>query len=183
MRNAVHGGGHAAAGGEPRVSRPRRRAVTVRRVPSKRGHASLRFVTGGALILALAGVAFGARGYLEASTAESQTAALRGTVSTLESRLSMDEARAAHEQKRVGAAAAQAARAGRQSSRVASQLADIPPQVQALQADLAWYSACLPQLQREITGLVISWHMGPFKASPDYATLVDKAPISSACAR
>jgi hypothetical protein len=95
----------------------------------------------------------------------------------------VDEAFAAGEQKRVRAAAAQAARAGRQSARVASQLADIPPQMQGLQGELAGWAACLPQLQREITGLVITWHMGPFKASPDYATLADKAQISSACMR
>jgi hypothetical protein len=134
-------------------------------------------------VLALAGVVFGARGYLEASSAESRTAALSRTVSTLESRLSVDEARAGAEQKRVRVAVAQAARAGRQSARVASQLADIPPQIQGVQDEVARYSACLPQLQGEITGLVINWHMGPFKASPDYATLSDRAQISSACVR
>jgi hypothetical protein len=132
-------------------------------------------------MLALAGVAFGAQGYLQASSAESQARALSRTLADLQRRVSVDEVHARREQKRVRAVAEQVARAGRQSARVASQLADIPPQVQGLELRLAGYSACLPELQRELTGLVINWHMGPFKASPDYVTLADKAHLSGTC--
>lgn len=177
MRQAEYGGG----GGAP-LARPRRRAVPSRLAPARHSQATLRFVAGGALILALASAAFGARGYLELSKARLQAQTLSQTVGALQQRLSVDERHAAGEQRRAHAAAAQAASAGRQSARVVSQLADVSIQMQGLQGELARSAACVPELQSEIKGLVISWHMGPFKASPDTVTLADKAHLSSACA-
>jgi hypothetical protein len=142
---------------------------------------TLRFVTGGALILALVSAAFATRGFLEASSAKSEVRAMRGTLSALQHRLGADEARAAGDRRRIRAVAAQVASGRRQSARVASQLADFPNMMQGVRDKLAGFAACVPELQREISGIVVSWHMGPFKASPDYVTLADKAHLSKAC--
>jgi hypothetical protein len=182
MRHEDHAGGRVAVRSAPPVSRARRHPAPVPRVPTRHSQATLRFVAGGALILALVSAAFGTRGFLEASSARSEVRAMRGSLSGLQHRVGMDEARAAGDRKRVRAVAAQIASARRQSARVASQLADVPNMMQGIRDRLAAFASCVPELQREISGIVVSWHMGPFKASPDYVTLADKAHLSKACA-
>lgn len=178
MAHADHVGGRRAV--RRRASLPRNR-VPPRRAASRFSQPALRFVAGGAVILALIGLAAGALGFLEAFGVQSQADALGRKVSALEQRLGLDEAKAANEQRRVSSISTQAVSAGRQTSHVASQLTDVAVQMQGFQDELAGYSSCLPQLQSEITGLVITWHIGRFKASPSYVTLLDKAHPKGAC--
>lgn len=180
MRHADHLGGSATARNRGRLS-AREHVLPAGRPPPRHPQGLLRFVAGGALILALAGVAVGASGYLAATRAQSRAETLGQTVSSLVQRLRADERHAAAAQTRVRAIAARAAGTARQAARVATQLADVSSQMQGFQAEVGRYSSCLPELQAEITGLVIRWHMGRFKSSPAYVTLADKAHVSRVC--
>jgi hypothetical protein len=143
-----------------------------------------RFVTGVAVIVALATAAFGVEAYVRAGHEQTRIAALQADLTTLQQRVASDEHGAASEQQKVRKVAAQAASARRAVGRFSWALQSVPSeaQVAGVRNEFAEYAACIPQLQSEIAGLGVSWRFNPAKRSVDLFKLSTSAPISSSCA-
>jgi hypothetical protein len=161
--------------------RDARRAGSRRRADS-RGPA--RFVTGVAVIVALATAAFGVQAYVRAGHDQTRIAALQSALTSLQQRVASDEHGAAREQQKLRGIAAQASSARRAVGRFSWALQSVPSeaQVAGVRNEFANYAACIPQLQREIAGLGVSWRFNPAKHAIDLFKLSTTAPISGSCA-
>lgn len=168
---------------EPGSAR-RTRARSPRRTRHGYPQGRVRFVTGVAVIVALAAGAFGIEAYARAGHEQARIAALQTDLAGLQQRLSADEQVASGDRRRVAEVAAQAGRAQRALARFGWALQSVPSeaQVAGVRSEFADYAACIPQLQREIAGLGISWRVNPGKPSIDFFRLSTNAPISTSCA-
>jgi hypothetical protein len=141
-------------------------------------------VTGVAVIVAVAAGAFGIEAYVRAGHEQKRLTALQADLAGLQRRVDADEHGAAGVRQRVGKVAAQATRTRRAVAHFNWALQSVPSeaQVAGVRNEFAAYAACIPQLQREIAGLGVSWKINPSKASIDFFKLSTAAPISSSCA-
>src|SRR5579884_3077114 len=144
----------------------------------------VRFVTGVAVIVALATAAFGVEAYVRAGHDQTRIAALQADLTSLQERVVTDEHGAASVRRNIRKATAQAASARRAVARFGWALQSVPSeaQVAGVRSEFAAYAACIPQLQREIAGLGVSWKFNPAKHSIDLFKLSTAAPISASCA-
>ena len=144
----------------------------------------VRFVTGVAVIVAVATAAFGIEAYVRAGHDQARIVALQADVTSLQQRVAGDEHGAVDLRRAVRKAAAQAASARRAVARFGWALQSVPSeaQVAGVRNEFAAYAACIPQLQREIAGLGVSWKFNPAKKSIDLFKLSTTAPISTSCA-
>ena len=165
--------------GVGRVPRARRR----RRGRSGYPLPQVRFVTGLALIVALAMATVGIQAYVRAGHQQARITALQTELAGLQRRISTDETVAAGQRRRVQSVAAQAGKATRALSRLSWALQSVPSQAQVagVRNQLAAYASCIPQLQSEIAGLAISWRIDPTKPATDSFRLSTAAPISASC--
>lgn len=166
-----------------RVRSQERRAAELRRARLRRAHGKLRFATGIVLIVALVAAAFGAEGFIKASRSQRRVATLQSELDSLQQRLAADEHGAASERQHVRTVAARASSAQKSVRHVSWLLQSVPSQAQlaSVRNELAPYAACIPQLERELSGLGISWRIDPRKASNDYFKLFTQAPMSASC--
>jgi hypothetical protein len=166
------------------VSAAARRARWVR--PARRAYplGPARFVTGVAVIIALATAAFGIEAYVRTGHQQTRITALQADLASLQQRLAADEHGAAAVRKHIRSVAAQASSARRAVARFRWALQSVPSeaQVAGVRKEFAAYAACIPQLQREIAGLGVSWKINPAKSSIDFFKLSTNAPISLSCA-
>jgi hypothetical protein len=166
-----------------RVRSQERRAAEVRRARLRRAHGKLRFATGIVLIVALVAAAFGAEGFIKASRSQRRASALQAELDSLQERVAADERGAASERQHVRTVAARASSAQKSVRHVKWLLQSMPSEAQlaSVRNELAPYAACLPQLERELSGLGISWRIDPTKTSNDYFKLFTQAPMSASC--
>jgi hypothetical protein len=166
---------------EPGVASRARRARHERRgYPQGR----VRFVTGMAVIVAVAAGAFGIEAYARAGHEQARIAALQSAVAGLQQRVLADERVANSDRRHIDQVAVQAGGARRALARFGWALQSVPSeaQVAGVRNEFAAYATCIPQLQREIAGLGISWKVNPGKPSIDFFRLSTNAPISTSCA-
>lgn len=165
----------SAAAGRARKVRPARRAYPL---------GPARFVTGVAVIVALATAAFGIEAYARAGHQQTRIAALQADLAHLQQRVGADEHGAASVRQHMRSVAAQASGARRAVARLRWALQSVPSeaQVAGVRNQFAAYAGCIPQLQREIAGLGVSWRVNPSKTSIDFFKLSTDAPISASCA-
>jgi cell division protein FtsB len=166
-----------------RMREQERRAAEVRRAHGRRAHGKLRFATGIVLIVALVAAAFGAEGFIKASRSQRRVATLQAELNSLQQRVVADEHGAASERRHVRTVAARASSAQKSVRHVSWLLQSVPSQAQlaSVRNELAPYAACIPQLERELSGLGISWRIDPTKPSSDYFKLFTQAPMSASC--
>lgn len=166
------------------VSAAARKARWVR--PARRAYplGPARFVTGVAVIIALATAAFGVEAYVRAGHQQTRITALQADLSRLQQQVTADEQSAASVRRRVHSVAAQASGARRAVSRLQWALQRVPSeaQVAGVRNEFAAYAGCIPQLQREIAGLGVRWRVNPSKTSINFFKLSTTAPISTSCA-
>lgn len=143
----------------------------------------VRFVTGLALVVALAMATVGIQAYMRADRQQARIVALQAHLAGLERRVAADERAAAGERGRVRSVAAQASGARRAVARVSWALQSVPSQAQlaGVRNALTTYAACMPQLQREIAGLHLGWRIEAAKPSTDSFRLSTAAPLSPSC--
>jgi hypothetical protein len=165
------------------AERSRRTRQTTRRQHGAYPRGVLRFATGIVLIVALAAAGFGAASYTRAARSETRVATLQAEVTALEQRVASDEQAAAGAQRHAGSVVARANAAQRSIKRFSWQLQSVPTEAQlaGLRNQVAEYAACLPQLQREINGLRLSWRIDATKPSADSFKLFTSAPASASC--
>ena len=165
------------------VSAAARRARWVR--PARRAYplGPVRFVTGVAVIVALATAAFGVEAYVRAGHQQARITALQADLASLQQRMTADEHSVAGVRQRVHSVAAQASGARRAVNRLKWALQSVPSeaQVAGVRNEFAAYAGCIPQLQREIAGLGVSWRVNPGKNSINFFKLSTNAPISTSC--
>jgi hypothetical protein len=137
-----------------------------------------------AVIIALATAAFGVEAYVRAGHQQARITALQADLARLQQRVSADEHSAAGVRQHVRSAAAQAGAARRAVTRLRWALQSVPSeaQVAGVRNEFAAYAGCIPQLQREIAGLGISWRVNRSKTSINFFKLSTNAPISTSCA-
>jgi uncharacterized protein HemX len=138
-----------------------------------------------ALIIAVAGAAWGMRGATQASRAQSRIAALQAQLTGLQQRVGAGERAAVSARRQLRGVAASAAGVQRSLQRINWALQSVPDeaQVAALRSGLAAYTACLPALQSELGGLTLSWRIDQAKPSTDSFKLFSSAPVPASCAR
>lgn len=143
----------------------------------------VRFVTGLALIIALAMATVGIQAYVRAGHQQARITVLQAELAGLQRQVDADEQGAASERRHVRRVAAQASSARRAVSRVSWALQSVPSeaQVAGVRNQLAGYASCIPQLQREIAGLAISWRIDPVNPTTDSFRLSTRAPVSGSC--
>jgi hypothetical protein len=179
-----------STGRRRRGASPRAGSATGRRAarvgPARRAYpmGPTRFVTGVAVIVALATAAFGIQAYVRAGHEQTRIIALQADLTQLQRRVADDEHGAAAVRRHVRSVAAQASGDRRALARLRWALQSVPSQAQVagVRDEFAAYAACIPQLQSEIAGLGISWKINPAKSSIDFFKLSTRAPISSSCA-
>ena len=161
-----------------------RRAPRVRHARHAYAVGPVRFVTGVAVIVAVATAAFGIEAYVRAGHEQARVSALQADLTSLQQRVATDEHGAASERRNIRKASAQASSARRAVARFGWALQSVPSeaQVAGVRNEFAAYAACIPQLQREIAGLGVSWKFNPAKHSIDLFKLSTAAPISASCA-
>lgn len=165
-------------------ARPRRATRRTRRARHRYPLGPARFVTGVAVIVALATAAFGVQAYVRSGHQAARITALQADLSQLQQRVAGDERGAASERQHVRKIAAQANSAHRAVARFGWALQSVPSeaQVAGVRNQFAGYAACIPQLQSEIAGLGVSWRFNPAKHAVDLFKLSTSAPISASCA-
>jgi hypothetical protein len=143
----------------------------------------LRFATGIVLVVALAAAGFGAASYTRAARSESRVATLQAEFAALEQRVAGDEQAAAGQRRHAGSVVARANDLQRSIKRFGWQLQSVPSEAQlaGLRNQIAAYATCLPQRQREIDGLQLSWRIDATKPSADSFKLFTSAPASVSC--
>jgi hypothetical protein len=122
-------------------------------------------------------------GLTQASRAASRVTTLRADLQALQSRVAVDERDAAGQRLYVHTVAAKAIGAQRSLKHVSWTLQSLPTEgeVARLRGELAAYATCIPQLQRELAGLGISWKIDPAKRSADYFKPFTANPVSGSC--
>jgi hypothetical protein len=164
-----------------------RRRSAGRRARRTNPRGGVYFVTGVAVIVAIATATFGIEAYVRSGHEQSRIATLQADLAGLQQRVAVDEHGAASERSHVRSVAAQASTARRALARFSWALQSVPSeaqvagQVAGVRSALAAYAACIPQLQNEIAGLGIDWRVDPMKPSTDYFKLATTAPISASC--
>ena len=143
-----------------------------------------RFVTGVAVIVALVTAVFGIEAYVRAGHQQTRITALQADLVRLQDRVTADEHGAAGMRQHVRGVAAQASDARQAVARLRWALQSVPSEAQiaGVRNEFAAYAGCIPQLQREIAGLGVSWRVNPTKTSIDFFKLSTTAPISASCA-
>jgi cell division protein FtsB len=162
----------------------RRRVATRRRPYPREAHGRLWLAMLVALIIAVAGAAWGIRGATQASRSQSRIAALQAQLAGLQQRVAADERTVASERQQLRSVAARAGGVQRSLQRINWALQSVPSeaQVASVRNDVAAYAGCIPRLQREIDGLGLSWRIDPAKPSTDSFKLFTAAPVSHSCA-
>ncbi len=136
------------------------------------------------VVVAVAAGTFGIQAYVRAGHEQLRITALQADLTQLQQRVITDEHGAASVRRHIRSVAAQASSAHRALARFSWALQSVPSeaQVAGVRNEFAAYAACIPQLQREIAGLGISWRVNPSKSSLDLFKLSTAAPISASCA-
>ena len=188
-RTARKIGGATAAGRlaweiSPRSSRPA--ALHREGVPRNRAvypRSRLLAVTGGALTIASLATAVAVIGLTQASHTAARVASLQADLQVLQSRVAADEHAAATQRRYLHGIAAKANGAQRSLTHVSWTLQSLPTETEVgrLRGELAAYASCIPQLQRELAGLGISWRLDPAKRSADYFKPFTANPVSGSC--
>jgi hypothetical protein len=165
------------------AERSRRNRRHTRRRNGSYPRGVLRFATGIVVIVALVAAGFGAASYSRAARSENRVANLQTEVAVLQQRVAGDERAAAGEQRHAGSVLARANAAQRSIRRFGWELQSLPSQAElaGLRDQVAAYAACLPQLQREIKGLRLSWRLYVAKPSADSFKLFTSVPASPSC--
>jgi hypothetical protein len=165
------------------AERSRRSRQTTGRRPGAYPRGVFRFATGIVLIVALAAAGFGAASYSRAARSETRVATLQAEVAALQQRVAGDEESAAGDRRNAGSVVARANAAQRSIKRFSWQLQSVPSEAQlaGLRSQVAAYTACLPQLQREINSLRLSWRIDATKPTADSFKLFTSAPASASC--
>jgi hypothetical protein len=137
-----------------------------------------------AMIVAAAGAAYGVRGATQASRSQTHIATLQAQLAGLQQRVAADEHTAAGERRTLRTVAARAGGVQRSLQRVNWALQSVPSQEQlaSVRDGLAGYAGCIPELQREIAGLRLTWRIDAAKPATDSFTLSSTAPVSASCA-
>jgi hypothetical protein len=158
-------------------------AVRRRRYPHE-AHGRIWLAMVAAMIVASAGAAYGIRGATQASRSQTHIATLQSQVASLQERIAADERTAAGERRTLRTVAARAGEVQRSLQRVNWALQSVPSQAQlaSVRNGLAAYAGCVPELQREIAGLRLTWRIDPAKPAGDSFTLFSAAPVSASCA-
>jgi uncharacterized protein HemX len=161
-----------------------RRPVARRRRHPREAHGRLWLAMVVALIVAAAGAAWGLEGATQAKRSRSRIASLQAQLARLQERVIADERTAASEQRQLRSVQARAGGVQRSLHRINWALKSVPSeaQVASVRNDLAAYAGCIPQLQREIDALGLSWRIDPAKPSTDSFKLFTAAPVSHSCA-
>lgn len=136
-----------------------------------------------AVAIAAAGAAWGAHAATQASHAQSRIGALQAELAGVQRRVADEERSLAGQARHLRSIAARATGAQRSLQHINWMLQSVPSESQlaALRSVLAAYGACIPQLQREIDGLGLSWRIDAAKPATDYFRLSTGAAISAAC--
>lgn len=190
MQSSHAGADVITAGRRRRGAPPRslpatgRRQPGVRRARDRYSRGPARFVMGVVVVIAVATATFGVQAYVRAGHQQARITTLQAEVAVLEQRIASDEHAAAGERRHVSRVAAQTSSARRALARFNWALQSVPSeaQVAGVRNEFAAYAACIPQLQREIAGLSVSWKVNPGKASISFFKLSSNAPISASCA-
>ena len=175
---------------DTQISRAATRPAVRRRVPTRRrrypreAHGRLWLAMVLTLIIAAAGAAWGANGATSVSRSRARIASLQAQLATLQQRVATDERAAASQRRQLHSVAARSGGVQQSLQRINWALQSVPSeaQVASVRDDLAAYAGCIPQLQREIDGLGLSWRIDPAKPSTDSFKLFTAAPVSAKCA-
>jgi hypothetical protein len=137
-----------------------------------------------ALIVAAAVAAWGLQAETQERRSHARIASLQAQLAALQQRVAADERTAASERRRLSRVAGNAGGVQRTLQRINWALQSVPSetQVASMRDDVAAYAGCIPQLQREIYGLRLSWSIDPAKPSTDSFKLFSAAPASGSCA-
>lgn len=136
------------------------------------------------VLIAAGGAAWGAHGARQASRAQSHVAALQAQLAVLQRRVAHDERAVAAQSRALRRVDAHANGVQRSLQHINWTLQSVPSesQVAGVRNALGAYAACIPQLQREIDGLGLTWKIDAAKPGSDYFKLSTGPPISAACA-
>ena len=175
---------------DTQISRAATRPAARRRVPTRRrrypreAHGRLWLAVVLTLIIAAAGAAWGANGATLVSRSRARIASLQAQLASLQQRVATDEHAAASQRRQLHGVAARSGGVQQSLQRINWALQSVPSeaQVASVRNDLAAYAGCIPQLQREIDGLGLSWRIDPAKPSTDSFKLFTAAPVSAKCA-
>jgi uncharacterized protein HemX len=154
----------------------RRRAPVRRRKHAYASEGRVWLAVVAALVIAAAGAIWGARAQLQSSRAHSELAALQR-------RVAGDERTNAGLRRHLSTVAARTGGVQRSLQRINWTLQSVPSEAQlaGVRNHVAAYAACLPQLQREIDGLGLSWRINAAKPSRDSFRLFTSRRASSSC--
>ena len=174
---------------DTRVSHTATRPATRRAVPVRRrrypyeAHGRLWLAVFVAIAVAVAGATWGIRGATQASRSHAQIAALQTQLAGLQARVSADERIASSQRRQLRAVAARAGNVQHSLQRINWALQSVPSQSQigSVRDDVASYAGCIPQLQREIDGLALTWRINAAKPSSDSFKLFTTTPVSASC--
>jgi septal ring factor EnvC (AmiA/AmiB activator) len=136
-----------------------------------------------AMGVAVAGATWGIRGATQVSRSHSQIASLQAQLASLRERVAADERTAASARQQLRRVAARAGNVQQSLQRINWALQSVPNQAQigSVRDDVAAYASCLPQLQREINGLTLSWKIDAARPSSDSFRLFTTTPVSGSC--
>jgi uncharacterized protein HemX len=168
----------------PAATPAARRTVAVRRRRHPyEAHGRLWLAMFVAMGVAVAGATWGIRGATQASHSHSQIAALQAQVASLQGRVAADERTAASQRLQLRRVAARAGNVQQSLRRVNWALQSVPSQEQigSVRNSVASYAGCIPQLQREIDGLALTWKIDAAKPSSDSFKLFTTTPVSASC--
>ena len=136
-----------------------------------------------AVFVAIAVAAWGIRRATQASRSHAQIALLQAQVAGLQERVAADERTAASQRRQLRRVAARASGVQQSLQRINWALQSVPSQSQigSVRDDVASYAGCIPQLQREIDGLALTWKIDAAKPSTDSFKLSTTTPVSASC--
>ncbi len=136
-----------------------------------------------AIAVAVAGATWGIRGATQASGSHSQIALLQAQVASLQDRIAADERTAASQRRQLRRVGARASGVQQSLQRINWALQSVPSQSQiaGMRDDVASYAGCIPQLQREIDGLALTWKIDAAKPATDSFKLLTTTPVSASC--
>jgi cell division protein FtsB len=165
-------------------------APTRRSIPARRwrhayeAHRRLWLAVFVAMGVAVAGATWGIRGATQVSHSRAQIVSLQAELARLQERVTADERTAASARQQSRRVAARAGDVQQSLQRINWALQSVPSQAQVatVRNDVAAYAGCIPQLQREIDGLRLSWRIDPARPSSNSFKLFTAAPVSGSCA-
>lgn len=134
-------------------------------------------------MLALASAMFTVQGLTQLSRSQARIAALESNVRSLGARIAADEHTATADRRHVNTVVTQATGTARAVNHLNWELTSVPTEAEVahMRGELAVYNACLPELNRDVDRLAITWKINPTRPSMDYFKPFSSAPMSAAC--